>query len=105
MLPQDQQALVDPSLSLYDPSKSTTYQPVDGESYSLGYGDGSSSSGPAARENVNLGGATVPDMWIGVANQLKLGDGVTTPRNTDGPVGLAFQYGNSSTSCIILIAH
>ena len=94
-LPADEQAQVQTGFPLYDQTKSTTYQPFDGENFSLAYGDGSSASGPAAREQVDIGGAIVPNMPIGVANSLQLGQGQTS-RNSDGPVGLAFKYGNSS---------
>ena len=94
-LPADEQAQVQTGFPLYDPSKSTTNQPFDGENFNIAYGDGSGSSGPVAREQVNIGGAIVPDMPIGVADSLHLGSGQTS-RNSDGPVGLAFKYGNSS---------
>ena len=92
-MPPDQQKTVT-SGALYDPSKSSTYKPVDGFTYDLGYGDGSGSSGPVGTDSVNIGGAIVPKMDFGVCNNLRYGSG-EKHRDTDGPVGLGFGKENS----------
>ncbi|MCJ1475501.1 hypothetical protein MMC13_004164 [Lambiella insularis] len=73
LMSQTDQAKVGPPV--FDPTKSTAYKPIKGYTFGIGYGDGSSSSGIVAHEQINIGGAT--------------------SRNTDEQVGLAFKYGNS----------
>ena len=94
LLPSDEQAYVQTGHGLYDPSQSTSAQPLDGENFEIGYGDGSGSSGPEYTETVVLGDVALAGMPIGVANMLHLGTGQTS-RNSDGPVGLGFQSLNS----------
>lgn len=94
-MPADQQGEVQTGHGLYDPGSSSTAVPLDGENFNIAYVDGSGSSGPEYTENVNIGGATLPNFAIGVCNDLHLNPGASS-RDTDGPVGLAFQYGNSA---------
>ncbi|KAH8705912.1 aspartic peptidase domain-containing protein [Talaromyces proteolyticus] len=93
-MPSDQQSTVT-SGSIYDPSRSSTYQEMTGFNFSLGYADGSGASGPAAMDTVNIGGATVPNMPFGVCSDLRYGGGGSGSRDTDGPVGLGFGVENS----------
>lgn len=93
-MPSSQQGEVQTGHALYDPSQSSTAQPIDGESFDIAYEDGSSSSGPEYAESVTIGGANLPNMVIGVCNNLVLGSG-SSSRNSDGPVGLGFQSINS----------
>jgi aspergillopepsin I len=93
-MPQDQQSTITTG-TIYDPTKSTTYQPIDGFTFSLGYADGSGASGPAARDTVDIGGAIVPDMPFGVCDSLRYGSGGAGTRDTDGPLGLGFGVENS----------
>ena len=57
--------------------------------------DGSGASGPAALDTVNVGTASVPNMAFGVCQDLRYGEGSSGTRDTDGPLGLGFGYGNS----------
>ena len=68
LLPSDEQAYVQTGHGLYDPSQSTSAQPLDGENFEIGYGDGSGSSGPEYTETVVLGDVALAGMPIGVAN-------------------------------------
>lgn len=95
LLSAQEQALVKPKFgNLYDPTKSANYSAMDGYTYSLSYADSSHSSGNAATDTVDIGGATVPKMPFGVCNSLALGTGQTS-RDTMGPVGLGFGVENS----------
>ena len=97
-MPKNQQETVKTKGPLYDPSKSNTYKQFDGEKFAIGYADGSGASGPVGREKIDIGGASLPSMPFGVCNDLKYNPDIKNPtRDTDGPVGLAFKYGNSST--------
>lgn len=94
-MPSNETALVSDGYPLYNPNASSTFQEIPGYTYSLGYADGSSSLGAVGYENVSIGGASTT-MAIGVAQNLSVGgNGDVTPRNTHGPVGLAFSAGNS----------
>ena len=82
----------------YDPTQSSSWQGyLNGSTFSIAYGDNSSASGPVGIDTVNIGGASV-QMPFGLAQDLKLGDGATGPRDSDGPVGLGFRASNSITS-------
>ena len=95
-MPADQQAQVQTGHGLYDPGQSSTAAPIDGESFNIGYVDGSGSSGPEYTESVTIGGANLPNFAIGVCDSLRFGPGASA-RNSDGPVGLGFQAINSAT--------
>ena len=94
LLPSKETGLVSDGHPLYNPNISSTFSPMDGYNYSIGYMDGSGSLGIVGHENVTIGGASVA-MPIGVATNLSLGSPVAKPRNTHGPVGLSFSAGNS----------
>lgn len=93
-MPSDQQSTITTG-TIYDPSSSSTYQAMDGYTFSLGYADGSGASGPAGKDTVDIGGATIPDMPFGVCDSLRYGGGGSGTRDTDGPVGLGFGVENS----------
>ena len=93
-MPADQQSTITTGV-LYDPTKSSTYEEIDGFTYSIGYADGSGSSGIVGNDSVNIGGATVPMMPFGVCNDIKYGSGSSGTRGTNGPVGLGFGMENS----------
>ena len=77
----------------YDPSTSSTFVNLTGETFDIGYGDGSGASGYAALETVNIGGAIVPHQAIGVATAVR--GGAVGNSGYDGIIGLAFKAGNS----------
>lgn len=68
---------------------------MNGSTFDISYVDGSGASGPAAYETINVGTASVPNMPFGVCDDLRYGEGSTGTRDTDGPLGLGFGYGNS----------
>ena len=87
--------------SRFRPKENQGYRPFEGQKYDIGYGDGFGSSGPVAREKVDIGGAVIPDMPIGVCSDLRYGSGASS-WDTDGPVSLAFKHDNSSKRPILL---
>ena len=93
-MPSDQQSTVKTG-EIYDPSQSSTFRPMNGSTYNISYVDGSGSSGPAAYDTVNIGGATVPNMPFGVCSDLRYGDGSSGNRDTNVPLGLGFGVENS----------
>jgi hypothetical protein len=70
----------------YDSSKSSTYE-KDGRPWKISYGDGSSSSGILATDDVTIGGLTIKNQTIELAEQIS-SEFTTDP--TDGLLGLAF---------------
>ncbi|KAG1051563.1 hypothetical protein G6F43_006238 [Rhizopus delemar] len=74
------------SQTLYDSSKSSTYQ-KDGRPWSIRYGDGSTSSGILAYDTVNLGGLTIKKQTIELA---KTESDAFVSGAIDGLLGLAF---------------
>ena len=81
--------------STYDPSQSSTSASQDGETFNATYGPGFGASGSISSDSVNIGGAIVPSMDIGVADTIGdfMLDGASAA--TDGFLGLAFKYGNA----------
>ena len=81
--------------STYNPSLSSTSTPRYGESFNASYGAGFGASGTVVADSVNIGGAVVPSMDIGVADNV--GDVMFNApmASTDGLLGLAFKYGNA----------
>ena len=77
----------------YNPSASTTFVNLTGETFDIGYGDGSGASGYAALESVSIGQSNVPNQAIGVADAIR--GGAVGATGYDGIMGLAFKYGNS----------
>ena len=94
-MPADQQSEVQTGHDLYDPISSSSAHQLDGENYNLSYADGSGSSGPEYTDAVQIGDVTIDSFAIGVCSNLILSPGQSS-RDTDGPVGLAFEYGNSA---------
>ncbi|RUS17246.1 rhizopuspepsinogen precursor [Endogone sp. FLAS-F59071] len=72
--------------TLYNPSASSTYM-KDGRSWSISYGDGSSSSGILAKDNVNLGGLLIKGQTIDLASEIS---SEFESDVIDGLLGLAF---------------
>lgn len=73
--------------SVFDPSKSSTFKQQADSTWQIQYGDSSSASGTVGTDNVTLGGLTVQNQAIELANKLSTqfvqGAG-------DGLLGLAF---------------
>ncbi|KAI1174297.1 eukaryotic aspartyl protease [Nemania sp. FL0916] len=74
--------------TVYNISQSSTAKPLQGESWQISYGDGSSSSGNVYLDTVSVGGVTVTDQAVESAINVSLA--FTQRPDTDGLVGLAF---------------
>lgn len=87
---------------VYDPSKSSTSKSLDGATWKISYGDSSSASGTVATDNIDIGGLTIKNQAIELADTLStqfeegVGDGLlglawgsintVTPKQADTPV-------------------
>ncbi|WQF88793.1 Putative aspartic peptidase A1 family, aspartic peptidase, active [Colletotrichum destructivum] len=78
--------------SIFNPAKSSTFKKLDGKTWKISYGDGSSASGDCGTDNLVLGGLTIENQVVELAGQLapqfSLGTG-------DGLLGLAFSSINT----------
>ncbi|TIA48254.1 hypothetical protein D6C77_09976 [Aureobasidium pullulans] len=79
--------------SAYNSSKSSTYQELDGYTFSLSYGDGSGAAGIVGTDTVDIGGATVTRQAIELATSVS--SAFVSDADSDGLVGLAFSTLNS----------
>lgn len=79
--------------TLFDPSKSSTFKLLDGESFQISYGDGSSASGAVATDTLDIGGSTVENQAIGIPD--KVSGSFVTDSSSNGLVGLAFTQLNT----------
>ncbi|GAO18409.1 uncharacterized protein UV8b_02830 [Ustilaginoidea virens] len=80
---------------LYDPSKSSSSHLMDGESWNIVYGDGSSSGGSVYSDVVSIGGLAVQGQAVEVA--LQVSQQLTNDSSSSGLVGLAFSSINTVT--------
>jgi hypothetical protein len=79
---------------LYNPSKSTSSKKLNGASWTITYGDQSSSSGDVYTDIVSVGGLTVNSQAVESAQQVSA---QFAQGNNDGLLGLAFSSINTVT--------
>ena len=79
--------------TIYDPTKSTTFQQLQGSTFNISYGDGSFAEGQVGTDTVDIGGATVTSQAIELATQVATSFIQDTASN--GLVGLAFSKLNT----------
>ncbi|TQS32402.1 hypothetical protein Golomagni_07284, partial [Golovinomyces magnicellulatus] len=73
--------------SVFDPSKSSSFKKLDGQTWEISYGDGSSASGDCGSDNLTVGGLVVEGQTIELASKLAQQFAQGTG---DGLLGLAF---------------
>lgn len=81
------------SHTTFNPSKSSTFKNLEGASFMISYGDGSSAAGTVGYDVVNIGGATATKQAVEIATTVS-GSFVTDTAN-DGLVGLGFSNINT----------
>lgn len=80
----------------FDASKSATFKQATGSHFKISYGDGSGASGTVGTDTVTIGGVTVENQVIELANTVS--QSFIQDTNTDGLVGLAFSNLNTITT-------
>ena len=77
----------------YKPGSSSTAKKLSGYSWSISYGDGSSSSGDVYTDTVTIGGVTASAQAVEAAQQVS--SSFTSESDIDGLVGLGFKALNT----------
>jgi hypothetical protein len=78
---------------LYDPTKSRTFTPLQGNTFSITYGDGSGAAGNVGTDTVDIGGVTVTRQAVEMATAVSRQFVEDTANN--GLLGLAFSKLNT----------
>lgn len=79
--------------TIFDPQKSSTFQNLQGASFSISYGDGSNAAGTVGTDTVNIGGATVTSQAVELATEVS--QSFVQDTDSNGLVGLAFSSLNT----------
>lgn len=79
--------------TVYSPSKSSSAKQLSGATWSISYGDGSSSSGDVYSDTVTVGGLTVKSQAVESAKTVS--SSFSSDSNNDGLLGLAFSSLNT----------
>ncbi|MCJ1385344.1 hypothetical protein MMC17_008466 [Xylographa soralifera] len=77
----------------YNPEKSSTFKLLNGESYSISYGDGSMSAGLVGTDTVNIGGVTVTSQAVELPTTVS--GGFVSDFSSNGLLGLAMSSLNT----------
>jgi hypothetical protein len=88
-LPQNAQA----GHTNFDPTKSPTFELMQGSTFSISYGDGSGAAGIVGTDVVNIGGATVTSQAVELATAVS--SSFIQDTQSNGLVGLAFSKLNT----------
>jgi hypothetical protein len=93
-LPQATLQQVGSGHTIYNPADSSTYSAVNGATWKISYGDGSSASGTVGTDTVNIGGIVIKNQTIELAQTIsaQFSQGVG-----DGLLGLAWGSINTVT--------
>lgn len=87
-LPQQTQSQGAATHTIFDATKSSTFQNVSGSTWKITYGDQSSASGTVGTDNVTIGGLTIKNQAVELANQLSTQ--FVSDSGSSGLLGLAF---------------
>lgn len=79
--------------TLYKPSGSSSAKRLDGQKWSIHYGDNSTSSGIVYSDIVTIGGVSVEDQAVESAQQVS--ESFSSDRQNSGLLGLALDKGNT----------
>ena len=79
--------------TIFDPTKSPTFQLMQGATFSISYGDGSGAAGDVGTDTVNIGGATVTSQAVELATAVS--SSFVQDIQNNGLVGLAFSKLNT----------
>jgi hypothetical protein len=79
--------------TVYDPKRSSTFQFLQGHTFTISYGDGSGASGNVGTDTVSIGGVSVSGQAIELAT--KVSASFIADTNSNGLVGLAFSTLNT----------
>ncbi|MCJ1477724.1 hypothetical protein MMC13_006397 [Lambiella insularis] len=79
--------------TVYDPTKSSTFQLLKGQTYSISYGDGSKTAGVVGTDTVNIGGASVTSQAVELPTTVS--GSFVTDASSNGLVGLAMSNLNT----------
>ncbi|KIM74193.1 hypothetical protein PILCRDRAFT_828488, partial [Piloderma croceum F 1598] len=79
--------------TIFDPSQSSNWQPLDGYTWSIQYGDKSGASGTVGTDVVTVGGTLVSGQAVEIATQVS--SQFVSDTANDGLLGLAFSSANT----------
>ncbi|EEH42022.1 endothiapepsin [Paracoccidioides lutzii Pb01] len=74
--------------SVFDPSRSRTFELLQSTTFNITYGDSSFARGNVGMDTIDIGGATVQKQAFGLPNEIS--DSFIRDEGSDGLVGLAF---------------